>query len=66
MVYLDEGEVKALKEMIDYCDAYKEDTDYHRIPRAYSELLGAIRYKLDSERLNDEIEAKKSKGGGTE
>lgn len=65
MVYLDEGEVKALKEMIDYCDAYDEDSDY-RIPRAYSELLGAIRYKLDSEKLNDEIEAKKSKGGVAE
>jgi len=65
MVYLDGGEVKALKEMIDYCDAYDEDSDY-RIPRAYSELLGAIRYKLDSEKLNDEIEAKKSKGGVTE
>lgn len=65
MVYFDEGEVKALKEMIDYCDAYDDDSDY-RIPRAYSELLGAIRYKLDSERLSDEIEAKKSKGGGTE
>jgi len=65
MVYLDEGEVKALKEMIDYCDAYDDDSDY-RIPRAYSELLGAIRYKLDSEKLNDEIEAKKSKGGVTE
>lgn len=65
MIYFDEGEVKALKEMIDYCDACDEDSDY-RIPRAYSELLGAIRYKFDSERLNDEIEAKKSKGGGTE
>lgn len=65
MVYLDEGEVKALKEMIDYCDAYDDDSDY-RIPRAYSELLGAIRYKFDSERLNDEIEAKKSKGGVAE
>lgn len=65
MVYLDEGEVKALKEMIDYCDAYDDDSDY-RIPRAYSELLGAIRYKLDSEKLNEEIEAKKSKGGVTE
>lgn len=65
MVYLDEGEVKALKEMIDYCDAYDDDSDY-RIPRAYSELLGAIRYKLDSEKLNDEIEAKKSKGGVAE
>ena len=41
MVYLDEGEVKALKEMIDYCDAHDDDSDY-RIPRAYSELLGAI------------------------
>jgi len=65
MIYFDEGEVKALKEMIDYCDAYDGDSDY-RIPRAYSEFLGAIRYKLDSERLNDEIKAKKSKGGVTE
>lgn len=65
MVYFDEGEVKTLKEMIDYCDACDEDPDY-RIPRAYSELLGAIRYKIDSEKLNDEIEAKKSKGGVTE
>lgn len=65
MVYFDEGEVKTLKEMIDYCDACDEDSDY-RIPRAYSELLGAIRYKIDSEKLNDEIEAKKSKGGVTE
>ncbi len=65
MIYFNEGEVEALKEMIDYCDACDEDSDY-RIPRAYSELLGAIRYKLDSERLNDEIKAKKSKGGVTE
>lgn len=65
MIYFDDGEVKMLKEMIDYCDACDEDSDY-RIPGAYSELLGAIRYKLDSERLNDEIEAKKSKGGVTE
>lgn len=65
MVYFDDNEVKVLIDMIDYCDAYDENFDSH-IPRAYSELLGALRYKLESERLGREAEKKKSKDGVTE
>ena len=65
MVYFDDNEVKVLIDMIDYCDACDEDSDSH-IPRAYSELLGVLRYKLESERLEREAEKKKSKGGVAE
>jgi len=45
MVYFNDDELKVLREMIDYCDAYDEDN----IPRAYAELLGVIRFKVQSE-----------------
>lgn len=46
MMYFNDDELKVLREMIDYCDAYDEDS----VPRAYSELLGVIRFKVQSER----------------
>lgn len=45
MVYFNDDELRILREMIDYCDAYDEDA----VPRAYSELLGVIRFKVQSE-----------------
>lgn len=49
MVYFNDNEVKVLKEMIDYCDDYCDD-----VPRVYSELLGAIRFRVESERVTEE------------
>ena len=45
MMYFNDDELKVLREMIDYCDAYDEND----VPRAYSELLGVIRFKVQSE-----------------
>lgn len=45
MVYFNDDEIKVLREMIDYCDACDEND----VPRAYSELLGVIRFKVQSE-----------------
>lgn len=53
MVYFNDNEVKVLREMIDYCDAYEGDSDIN-IPKAYSELLGTIRFKVESERVTEE------------
>lgn len=59
MVYFNDNEVKTLREMIDYCDDYCDD-----VPRVYSELLGAIRFKVESERVTDET--KSSEDGAAE
>lgn len=56
MVYFNDNEVKVLREMIDYCDAYEGDSDIN-IPKAYSELLGTIRFKVESERVTDETKS---------
>lgn len=45
MMYFNDDELRVLREMIDYCDAYDESD----VPRAYSELLGVIRFKVQSE-----------------
>ncbi len=45
MVYFNDDELKVLREMIDYCDGYDEGD----VPRPYSELLGVIRFKVQSE-----------------
>lgn len=44
MIYFNDNEVMVLSRMIDCCDACGNE-----VPGAYSELLGAIRFKIDSE-----------------
>jgi len=56
MFYFNDNEAKVLREMIDYCDAYEGDSDIN-IPKAYHELLGAIRFKVESERVPDETKS---------
>lgn len=49
MVYFSDEEVKVIKEMIEYYDA----CDGENVPRECAELIGAIRFKVDSERVYD-------------
>ena len=58
-MYFNDDEIRVLMEMIDYCDAY----DDSEVPRAYSELLGVIRFKVQCERKH---ESKDIQGGVTE
>ena len=44
MVYFDENEVKVLMDMIEYYDS----CDVGDIPRECAELIGVIRFKVDS------------------
>ena len=44
MVYFDENEVKVLMDMIEYYDS----CDIDSIPRECAELIGVIRFKVDS------------------
>lgn len=46
MVYFNDEEVKVLKEMIEYCDSCSDE-----VPRECAELIGAIRFKVDSEKI---------------
>ena len=48
MIYFNDIEVKVLRKMIDSCDDCGNE-----VPGAYSELLGAIRFKIDSELATD-------------
>ena len=47
MVYFSDEEVKVIREMIDYYDSCDDDC----IPRECAELIGAIRFKVDSEKV---------------
>ena len=49
MVYFSDEEVKVIKEMIEYYDA----CDRENVPRDCAELIGAIRFKVDSEKAYD-------------
>ena len=49
MVYFSDEEVKVIKEMIEYYDA----CDREIVPRECAELIGAIRFKVDSEKVYD-------------
>lgn len=49
MVYFSDEEVKVIKEMIEYYDAF----DGENVPRECAELIGAIRFKVDSEKVYD-------------
>lgn len=49
MVYFSDEEVKVIKEMIEYYDA----CDGESVPRECAELIGAIRFKVDSEKVYD-------------
>ena len=48
MIYFNDNEVKVLRDMIDCCDDCGNE-----VPATYSELLGAIRFKIDSELATD-------------
>lgn len=52
MVYFDDSEVKVLREMLEYYDSCYDKS----IPRECSELIGAIRFRVDSERIRDDKE----------
>lgn len=52
MVYFDDSEVKVLREMLEYYDSCYDKP----IPRECSELIGAIRFRVDSERIRDDKE----------
>ena len=62
MVYFNDEEVKVLKDMIEYYDSYSGE-----VPRECAELIGAIRFRVDSERIRDDKEkvfvAADSEGG---
>ena len=47
MVYFSDEEVKVIKEMIEYYDS----CDGENVPRECAEIIGAIRFKVDSERV---------------
>ena len=49
MVYFSDEEVKVIKEMIEYYDS----CDSENVPRECAELIGAIRFKVDSEKVYD-------------
>lgn len=49
MVYFDDKEVSVLKEMIEYYDSYSGE-----VPRECAEIIGAIRFRVDSERIRDD------------
>lgn len=49
MVYFDDKEVSVLRDMIDYYDSYSGE-----VPRECAELIGAIRFRVDSERIRDD------------
>ena len=46
MVYFNDDEVKVLKDMLEYYDSCSDE-----VPRECAELIGAIRFKVDSERV---------------
>lgn len=48
MVYFDDKEVTVLRDMIDYYDSYSGE-----VPRECAEIIGAIRFRVDSERIRD-------------
>lgn len=50
MVYFDENEVQVLMDMIEYYDS----CDIDSIPRECAELIGVIRFKIDSRRNYNE------------
>lgn len=66
MVYFDDSEVKVLREMLEYYDSCYDKP----IPRECSELIGAIRFKVDSERIRDgkviTLDTSKTEDGVTE
>ena len=49
MVYFSDEEVKVIKEMIEYYDS----CDGENVPRECAEIIGAIRFKVDSEKVYD-------------
>ena len=49
MIYFSDEEVKVIKEMIEYYDS----CDGENVPRECAELIGAIRFKVDSEKVYD-------------
>lgn len=49
MVYFNDKEASVLRDMIDYYDSYSGE-----VPRECAELIGAIRFKIDSERIRDD------------
>lgn len=49
MVYFDDKEVTVLRDMIDYYDSYSGE-----VPRECAEIIGAIRFRVDSERIRDD------------
>ena len=48
MIYFSDEEVKVIKEMIRYYDTCCDRED---VPRECAEIIGAIRFKVDSERV---------------
>lgn len=49
MIYFSDEEVKVIREMIEYYDS----CDWENVPRECAELIGAIRFKVDSEKVYD-------------
>lgn len=49
MVYFTDEEVRVIKDMIEYYDSCDEDC----VPRECAELIGAIRFKIESEKVYD-------------
>lgn len=62
MVYFDDEEVKVIREMIEYYDS----CDRENIPRECAELIGVIRFKVDSEKVYDFKELEDSEDGVAE
>jgi len=61
MVYFNDEEVKVLKEMIEYYDSCSGE-----VPRECAELIGAIRFKVDSEKVYDFKELEDGEDGVAE
>lgn len=48
MIYFDDEEVKVIKKMIEHYDSYDSG---EIIPRECAELIGVIRFKVESEKV---------------
>lgn len=62
MIYFDDEEVKVIRKMIEYYDS----CDRENIPRECAELIGVIRFKVDSEKVYDFKELEDTEDGVAE
>ncbi len=62
MIYFSDEEVKVIREMIEYYDS----CDRENIPRECAELIGVIRFKVDSEKVYDFKELEDTEDGVAE